>query len=67
MARTATASAATSAGHPVLNQASPAYQHSYRHGVVPTRATASKMAQWARPPAVTSPLPLVDWVPHCEP
>jgi hypothetical protein len=47
MASTATASAATSAGHPVLNQASPAYQHSYRHGVVPTRATASKMAQWA--------------------
>jgi serine protease len=47
MASTATASAATSAGHPVLNQASPAYQHAYRHGVVPTRATASKMAQYA--------------------
>ncbi len=47
MASTATASATTSAGHPVLNQASPAYQHAYRHGVVPTRATASKMAQWA--------------------
>ena len=45
----ATASAATPAGHPgrVLNQASPAYQHSYRHGVVPTRATAQKMAAWA--------------------
>jgi Putative Ig domain len=47
MTSTATASAATSAGHPVLNQSSPAYHHSYRHGVVPTRATASKMAQWA--------------------
>jgi hypothetical protein len=48
MASAATASAATSAGHPVLNQSSPAYQHPYRHGVVPTRATASKMAQWAQ-------------------
>jgi serine protease len=46
MASTATASAVTPAGHPVLNQASPAYQHAYRHGVVPTRATASKMAQY---------------------
>jgi hypothetical protein len=48
MASAAPASAATPAGHPVLNQSSPAYQHPYRHGVVPTRATASKMAQWAR-------------------
>ena len=47
VASTATASAATPAGHPVLNQASPAYQHAYRHGVVPTQATASKMAAWA--------------------
>ena len=47
MASTGPASAATSAGHPVLNQSSPAYQHAYRHGVVPTRATAVKMTQWA--------------------
>jgi hypothetical protein len=46
----ATASAATPAGHPgqVRNQASPAYQHTYRHGLVPTRATAAKMAAWAQ-------------------
>jgi Putative Ig domain len=46
----ATASAATPAGHPgqVRNQASPAYQHTYRHGLVPTRATAQQMAAWAR-------------------
>ena len=32
----ATASAATPAGHPgqVRNQASPAYQHTYRHGLI---------------------------------
>jgi serine protease len=48
MASTATASAATSAAHPVLNQASPAYQHAYRHGAVATRATAVKMSQWAQ-------------------
>jgi serine protease len=53
----ATASAATPAGHPgqVLNQASPAYQHTYRHGAVPTRATATKMAAWAQAhPAVAA-------------
>jgi hypothetical protein len=27
---------------------SPAYQHSYRRGVVPTRAAANRMARWAR-------------------
>jgi hypothetical protein len=49
-AMAATASAAPSAGHPgqVRNQASPAYQHTYRHGLVPTRATAAKMAAWAQ-------------------
>jgi hypothetical protein len=47
MTSTATASAATSAGQPVVNPYSPAYQHPYRHGVVPTLPTASKMAQWA--------------------
>ena len=46
-ASTASASAATVASHPVLNPDSPAYQHSYRHGLVPTRATARKMAAWA--------------------
>jgi serine protease len=54
----ATASAATPAGHPgqVTNQASPAYQHTYRHGAVPTRATAAKMAAWAKanPPAAAA-------------
>ena len=29
------------------NPESPAYGHSYRHGVVPTLATAQKMASWA--------------------
>jgi putative Ig domain-containing protein len=49
-AMAATASAAPPAGHPgqVRNQASPAYQHTYRHGLVPTRATAQKMAAWAQ-------------------
>ena len=36
----------TQAAGPV-NPESPAYGHSYRHGVAPTRATAQKMANWA--------------------
>jgi serine protease len=40
------APAVTQAAGPV-NPVSPAYGHSYRHGVVPTRATAQKMANWA--------------------
>jgi Putative Ig domain len=31
-----------------VNPESPAYGHSYRHGVVPTRATAQKMANWVQ-------------------
>ena len=43
------ASAAPAATHTAtaLNPDSPAYQHSYRHGVVPTKATTAKMAAWA--------------------
>ena len=36
----------TQAARP-LNPVSPAFGHSYRHGVVPTRATAQQMASWA--------------------
>jgi Putative Ig domain len=43
----ATAQAATPGAAPVVNPYSPAYQHSYRHGVVPTRAVAAKMHSWA--------------------
>jgi Putative Ig domain len=42
-----TAQAATPGAAPVVNPYSPAYQHSYRHGVVPTRAVAAKMHSWA--------------------
>src|SRR5579862_2808012 len=40
------APAVTQAAGPV-NPVSPAFGHSYRHGVVPTRATAQQMANWA--------------------
>jgi serine protease len=41
--------AGPSGGHPVSvpNRASPAYQHPYRHGAVPTMAAARAMASWA--------------------
>jgi serine protease len=43
----AAASPAADHGSSVANPYSPAYGHSYRHGVVPTRDTAAKMKQWA--------------------
>src|SRR5689334_22157759 len=45
-------------GHGVSNPYSPAYGHSYRHGVVPTLAQNSKMKAWAADqasPAATGP------------
>ncbi len=33
---------------PVTNPYAPAYHHPYRHGAVPTRAAAARMAAWAR-------------------
>jgi len=50
MAAAGGASAASSrlaAPAPVSNPYSPAYQHSYRHGVMPTRTQFTKMQQWA--------------------
>src|SRR5258708_84004 len=41
-------SAQASAGPRPKNPYSPAYQHTYRHGVVPTRETSAKMQQWQR-------------------
>ena len=34
-------------GRPVKNPYSPAYNHAYRHGAVPTKAQSAKMKQWA--------------------
>src|ERR1700724_705081 len=52
----ATATAATAATMPAPatgNPSSPAYHHTYRHGVIPTLAVAAKMRSWAAaPPAV---------------
>jgi serine protease len=52
MAATAgAASASISGGTPaaaVTNPYSPAYNHTYRHGATPTRATELKMRQWAQ-------------------
>jgi hypothetical protein len=42
------AQAATAGAAPVTNPYSPAYHHSYRHGVIPTRAVAAKMRNWAK-------------------
>src|SRR4051812_6830163 len=43
----APASSAQASGTPgPKNPYSPAYQHAYRHGVVPTRETGAKMQQW---------------------
>jgi serine protease len=53
LAAMATATASASPAAPASqapaaqNPASPAYQHQYRHGVVPTRATAQKMKSYA--------------------
>jgi serine protease len=41
------APAAPGAAGPSADPYSPAFQHPYRHGVVPTRATATKMHTWA--------------------
>jgi Putative Ig domain len=52
VAAAAPASASTPAGHrhAWLNPYSPAYRHGYRLGVVPFRATATRMRAWAGPP-----------------
>ncbi len=42
------AQAATIGPAPVSNPYSPAYHHSYRHGVIPTTAVAAKMRSWAK-------------------
>jgi hypothetical protein len=42
------AQAAATRAAPVSNPYSPAYHHSYRHGVIPTIAVEAKMRQWAR-------------------
>src|SRR5579863_1712559 len=44
----ATGAQAASRAAPVTNPYSPAYQHSYRHGVIPTIAVEGKMHQWAQ-------------------
>jgi serine protease len=45
----ATGAQAATTGHaPVTNPYSPAYHHSYRHGVTPTRAVEAKMRGWAK-------------------
>jgi hypothetical protein len=36
------------ASNPVSNPYSPAHDHSYRHGVIPTLGTNAKMKQWAK-------------------
>ena len=41
------ASASARPAAPVTNPYSPAYHHSYRHGVTPTRSQYQKMRQWA--------------------
>jgi serine protease len=42
------AQAATTGPAPVTNPYSPAYHHSYRHGVTPTRAVEAKMRSWVK-------------------
>ena len=42
------AQAASTGAAPVTNPYSPAYHHSYRHGVIPTRAVAAKMRSWVK-------------------
>jgi serine protease len=50
------ASTAAAAGSSPVNPFAPAYRHPYRHGAVPTRGDAARMASWARqhPGALTS-------------
>jgi len=47
-ARATTMPAAVAGTPPVTNPYAPAYHHPYRHGAVPTRAAAARMAAWAR-------------------
>src|SRR5579859_4544499 len=44
----ATGAQAATRAAPVSNPYSPAYQHSYRHGVIPTIAVEAKMRGWAQ-------------------
>ena len=44
----ATGAQAATRAAPVTNPYSPAYHHSYRHGVIPTIAVEGKMRQWAQ-------------------
>jgi Putative Ig domain len=55
-ATTPSQAANASSGSPVTNPYSPAYQHSYRHGVIPTRTVEAKMRAWVHssPQAVTA-------------
>jgi hypothetical protein len=56
-AQAAAAPAAVAAGQPpVTDPYAPAYHHRYRHGAVPTRGAAARMAAWARqhPSAATA-------------
>jgi len=49
MQTAATGAQAAAAGNPALpNPYSPAYQHPYRQGVIPTRPQLAKMRTWAR-------------------
>jgi hypothetical protein len=47
MAIAAGAASASAGPAPVKNPYSPAYSHTYRHGVVPTKAQYAKMRQWS--------------------
>jgi serine protease len=56
-AQAAAAPTAVAAGQPpVTDPYAPAYHHRYRHGAVPTRGAAARMATWARqhPSAATA-------------
>ena len=55
-ARATTMPAAVAGTPPVTNPYAPAYHHPYRHGAVPTRGAAARIAVWARqhPGAATS-------------
>jgi serine protease len=49
VAQAGNAPAAVAAGAPpATNPYTPSYHHPYRHGAVPTRGTAARMAAWAR-------------------
>jgi hypothetical protein len=50
----APAYAATAKSNGVRDPYSPAYSHSYRHGVIPTRAVNAKMKSWSNKHAATT-------------